>query len=280
MSQAQIAEYESLREEHMKNMEIRGTLTNIMVATFAAVFGLGSWYGPAAHLFFFLPAITGVWAYVIYHGYEVFFAIDCYLSVLERQLSMGWTASAPPRPPLVAYVLVLLATPPSAFYFVYALQGVDLGAIVLLLQTRSLQSLGWFAFLFGAVLDIGLSVAFIRLWLKFRSFPGSCRKEDSGNRFAALIPYLALLGIVAVALIATIVMRIVWVGIAFVFGCLAIASLFHYCHIQKELPQLSHPDSIGFKQLNSLSKWIVILEVVGFFVACLAALVDGGLISA
>jgi len=42
MSQAQIAEYQSLREEHLKNMEMRGTLTNIMVAALAAIIGFGS----------------------------------------------------------------------------------------------------------------------------------------------------------------------------------------------------------------------------------------------
>ena len=74
MTDAQIAEYESLREEHMRNMDTRGALTNVMVTALAAIFGLSSWFhnDNTFYVFFFVPALTAVWGYFICHSYEVF----------------------------------------------------------------------------------------------------------------------------------------------------------------------------------------------------------------
>ena len=74
--------------------------------------------------------------------------------------------------------------------------------------------------------------------------------------------------------------KVVWVGIAAMFACLAIASFLHFLYVTLSFP---HPIaskimgvSTGVSELYSLTEWIVILEVVGFLVACFAALVDAG----
>jgi hypothetical protein len=105
MSQAQIAEYQSLREEHLKNMEMRGTLTNIMVAALAAIIGFGSWSqnsqtpnAYAFYIFLFVPGLTAGWTMAIYHSYVVFREIRKYLLKLERILGMHWNEQNPPHP--------------------------------------------------------------------------------------------------------------------------------------------------------------------------------------
>lgn len=74
-------------------------------------------------------------------------------------------------------------------------------------------------------------------------------------------------------------MQVLWMGIGCAFACLALASLLHFLYVRRKAPYVHHPDSIGFIELYDLAKWIVILEVGGFIIACIAALVDAGLIT-
>lgn len=73
-------------------------------------------------------------------------------------------------------------------------------------------------------------------------------------------------------------MKVVWLGIAAAFGCLAVASFLHYLYVTLYLPHASISKilgvSTGIPELYNLTQWIVILEVAGFIVACFAALVD------
>jgi hypothetical protein len=179
-NQAQIAEYQSLREEHIKNMEMRGTLTNVMVAALAAIIGLGSWSQNsqtpnAFYIFFFVPGLTAGWAYVIYHSYEVFRDIAKYLSGLERILGMHWNEQNPPHPALHGYVLVLIGALAASTYFLNVLpQPVDVTGICWFFRAwgwclpLSTLSLGWFIWLCGVALSVHVSWKFMRLWWEFR----------------------------------------------------------------------------------------------------------------
>lgn len=71
-------------------------------------------------------------------------------------------------------------------------------------------------------------------------------------------------------------MKVVWVGIAAMFACLAIASLVHFLYVRQYFHYVSAimGVSTGVGELYSLTEWIVVLEVLGFVVACIAALVD------
>lgn len=178
--QAQIAEYQSLREEHIKNMEMRGTLTNIMVAALAAIIGLGSWSQNsqtpnAFYIFFFVPGLTAGWALVIYHSYEVFRDIAEYLTGLELILGMGWNKSKRPHPALWGYVLVLGGAVVTSTYFLNVLpQPADVTGICWFSGTwkrcvpSSTLCLGWMIWLGGAVFSLVMSVLFICLWWEFR----------------------------------------------------------------------------------------------------------------
>jgi hypothetical protein len=174
MSRTQIAEYESLREEHMRNMEIRATLTNVMVLALTAFFSLGSLFRTTAntfYVFFFVPALVGVWGLFVYHSYEVFFGIMCYLHDLEKCLGMGWTARNPPKPLLLLYLSVLLGPAIASFYFVAALKQQPLLNIAsrgvcqvfLFIQAPSTLTFGCVVWLFGSALTMLVSYYFFRL---------------------------------------------------------------------------------------------------------------------
>jgi hypothetical protein len=73
-------------------------------------------------------------------------------------------------------------------------------------------------------------------------------------------------------------MRVMWVGIAIAFLCLAVASFLNFLYVTQYFPRPFVGKimgvSTGVGELYSLTEWIVILEVVGFLVACFAAFAD------
>ena len=159
---AEIEEYKSLREEHLKNMEMRGTLTNIMVAALAAIIGIGSWSQNsqtpnAFYIFFFVPGLTAGWVLAIYHSYVVFREIGNYLSKLERILGMHWNEQNPPHPlALFGYAIVLGGTDVTSIYFLNVLpQPADITDICVftgnwrLCWHMSTLCLGWVIWLGG-----------------------------------------------------------------------------------------------------------------------------------
>jgi len=73
---------------------------------------------------------------------------------------------------------------------------------------------------------------------------------------------------------------VVWLGIAAMFACLAIASSLNFLYVALHFHDYWVGKimgiSMGVGGLYSLTEVIVILEVVGCLVACFAALVDAG----
>jgi hypothetical protein len=73
---------------------------------------------------------------------------------------------------------------------------------------------------------------------------------------------------------------VVWLGIAAMFACLAIASSLNFLYVALHFHDFWVAKimgvSTGIGGLYSLTEVIVILEVVGCLVACFAALVDAG----
>jgi len=180
-----------LRQEHMKNMEIRATLTYVMVTALAAIFGLSSWFRTANtfHVLFFVPALVGVWGEFVYHSYHVFFRLQCYLRDLEESLGMRWTERNPPTPSLWAYMLVLAGSVAASLYFVAALEEQPLTYIISrgwsqvyqvprLIQAPSTVALGCIAWLFGTVLSMWVLGKFAWLSHKFCRFPDRCPRTN------------------------------------------------------------------------------------------------------
>lgn len=178
---AQIEEYKSLREEHLKNMEMRGTLTNIMVAALAAVIGLGSWSNNAHtsnafYIFFFVPGLVAGWALVIYHSYRVFREIHNYLAKLEQTLGMHWDEQNPPHPTApLGYAAVLLGGILTSMYFLNVVPQPDdiAGVCVFSGSWRpcfpvSTLWFGWMIWLAGVVASGIMFMVLVSLWLQFR----------------------------------------------------------------------------------------------------------------
>ena len=74
-------------------------------------------------------------------------------------------------------------------------------------------------------------------------------------------------------------MKVVWLGIAAAFGCLVIASLSHFLYVRHKYPPGPRVGKVsgistGFAELKSLAVWMVSLEVVGFAIALMAAMID------
>jgi hypothetical protein len=73
-------------------------------------------------------------------------------------------------------------------------------------------------------------------------------------------------------------MKVVWLGIAAAFGCLAVASFLHFLYIRRKIrgPVAGKVMGVstGFVELYSLAKGMVFLEAFGFLVALLAAVID------
>jgi membrane protein implicated in regulation of membrane protease activity len=194
-NQAPIAEYKSLREEHIKNMEMRGTLTNIMVAALAAIIGIGSWSQNsqtpnAFYIFFFVPGLTAGWALMIYHSYRVFQKMCNYLAKLELTLGMHWNEQNPPQPALWGYVLVLLGAVFTSTYFLNVLpQPADITGICLFMGTWkrclpvSTLCLGWMIWLAGVVLSVVMSVLLVCFWFEFREKKkGEEKRKEGGEK--------------------------------------------------------------------------------------------------
>jgi hypothetical protein len=177
LSQAQIAEYESLREEAMRNMDARGNLTNAMAAALAALFGLSGWFRTADtfQIFFFVPALAAMWGYFIYHAYDVHLALQKYLLTLENRLGLGWTKTNPPKPALWGYSIVLLSIIAASIYFINMLQNhyilsLDLSALCelpLLLRSPSIPRIGWLFWYVGVALSGLVGVKFLHLYYRF-----------------------------------------------------------------------------------------------------------------
>lgn len=166
MFQAQIAEYESLREEAMRNMEMRGNLTNAMAVALAALFGLSSWFPTAYafYVFFFVPSLAAMWGYFIYHAYEVHLALQRYLLTLESRLGLGWTKAKPPKPVLRGYTLVLVGIIAASLYFISVLQSRHV------LSLDFLVMVGWSFWCIGAVSTWCVGVEFWDLDHRFSNF--------------------------------------------------------------------------------------------------------------
>jgi hypothetical protein len=201
MTAAQIAEYESLREEHMRNMEIRVTLTNIMVVALAAIFSLTSLFhdNNAFQVFFFVPALVGVWGEFIRHSYDVFLRIARHLYRLDGVLGIVWERKERPSPSLWMYSVILVGAWLASFYYIAALQHQSLGytcvaawsELVRFLQTPSSQAADWIIWLVGVVLSVWVSFRLVKLQFKFREFRDSPESSDDEDYYGQMIPEAA-----------------------------------------------------------------------------------------
>jgi len=198
MTAAQIAEYESLREEHMRNMEIRVTLTNIMVVALAAIFSLTSLFQDhnAFQVFFFVPALVGVLGEFIRHSYDVFLRIARHLYRLDGVLGIVWERKERPSPSLWMYSVILVGAWLASFYYIAALQHQSLFytcvaawvELVQFLQTPSAQAAAWIVWLVGVVLSLWVSFRLVKLQFKFREFHDSPESSDDEDYYSRMIP--------------------------------------------------------------------------------------------